>query len=48
MTLPRILIDGSPIKNNLFMVVCICVRGPTLTRLAKVLVLLSIGKTSAL
>ena len=35
-------------KTIFFMVMCICVRGPTLARLAMILVLLSIGNTPAL
>ena len=48
MSLPRQLIDGILIKNNNVMVMCMCVRGPTLVRLAMVLVLLSSGDSPAL
>ena len=48
MSLSRALVDDISIQNNFFMVMCIYVRGPTLARLAMVLVLLSIGNTPAL
>ena len=48
MSLPRQFIDAILIQNKDFMVKTIYVRGPTLARLAMVLVLLSIGNTPAL
>ena len=44
----RALVDHVITKNKYFMVKTISVRGPTLARLAMVLVLLSIGNTPAL
>ena len=46
--LPRPLVDDITIANNFFIVMCTCVRGSTLARLAVVLVLLSTGNTPAL
>ena len=48
MSLCRALVDSIVFQNIIFMVMCIYVRGPTLARLAMVLVLLSIGNTPAL
>ena len=36
--LPQRLFDGIPIKNNFYMVMCICVRGSTLAQFDTVLV----------
>ena len=48
MSLFQTLVDGFLVKNKIFMVKTTGVRGPTLARLAMVLVLLSIGNTPAL
>ena len=48
MSLLQTLVDGFLIKNNISIVETTGVRGPTLARLAMVLVLLSIGNTPAL
>ena len=44
----KTLVDDILFQNNFFNVMCICVRGPTLARLATVSVLLSIGNSPAL
>ena len=46
MSLSRPLVDAIFIQNNIFMVMSICVRGPTLARLATVLVCRAGGKPS--
>ena len=46
MSLPRTLIDDILTENNICMVKTTCVRGPTLARLAMVLVLEAGGKPS--
>ena len=47
-SLPRQQFDDIILRNYNLMAMCTCVRGPTLTRLAMILVLLSIGNTRAL
>ena len=46
--IPKHLFDANMISNSIFIVKTINVRGPTLARLAMVLVRLSIGGTPAL